>query len=418
MHFSSILNSVRRAQSFICAHSRYGLLILLSLFLLAEVVILVTPTTYTDEVSLNESALNVLTNCKDAPHRPTCYEKEVPKLLSSISMEAAFDVVREIQQLDPSYRFCHVLAHELGGLEVAKDPAQWFNTIPRCPSDGLCSNGCVHGAAVERFSTEVLSDAEIEIVIPDLSIACEAREGYNPTPLDQAMCYHGIGHMGVHITKARVEKSLEICDRVAEKGGEKSLKRLCDEGVFMQLFQPLEPEDYALVDQLPVTPTRENLSSFCDQNGRTSEERGACWREGWPFYREDIKTAEGIVSFCATSENDTELDHCYSTVLSIVGRTSLNGTETAQNLCANLPEQWQGKCFSIAAGAILEEDRSRGADAVTFCSNAPSESNQIACYDRLVAVATFIFHPTDTKLRQLCAALPAPWRGQCTAQML
>jgi hypothetical protein len=364
-----------------------------------------------------ERVAAVVAACEDARHRPTCYEREVPKLLSEISMEETFAVVRGIQAADAAYRFCHVLAHELGGLEVAKDPQNWFDVIPRCPTDGLCSNGCVHGAAVERFSTEVLSDEEIEGVIPDLARACEAREGFSPTPLDQAMCYHGIGHMSVHITASRIDTALDICDRVAVKEDGRDYTRLCDEGVFMQLFQPLEPEDFALVDLLPMTPTKENLASFCSMYGTTPEEEASCWREGWPFYREEIHTPEGLVAFCGVSAGEQATQRCYETTLSIVGRGSLASPETTRALCAALPEARQSLCFSIMAGTILEEDRARGADAAGYCAAVPTLREQRACYDRLEGIATFVFHPSDARLKTLCDALPSPWSERCFAKI-
>jgi len=398
-------------------HTRYILFGLLVTAVAAELLLLsVTDTAMPAARSLDRAAAEVFAVCSDAPHRPTCYEQEVPKLLSSISMEDAFVVVRRIQQTDPSYRFCHVLGHKLGEQEVAKDPTNWFDVIPRCPSDGLCSNGCIHGAAVERFNKEVFSDEEIEAAIPDLKRACEAREGYNPTPLDQAICYHGIGHMNVHLTSARVEKSLEICDRVAVKEDGRDFERVCDEGVFMQLFQPLEPEDFALVEQLPVQPTKENLAQFCKDNGRDAEEAAACWREGWPFYSQEMHTPEGLTAFCDTGMGIEAENRCYDTTLSIIGRSSLDDPDAASRLCSGLAAARQAQCFAIAAGAILEEDRTQGPAAAAFCGNAPTESNREACYDRLTSTATFVFHPTDPKLRELCSALPTPWHDRCVAQ--
>lgn len=393
------------------------LLIALGVVIVGELVFLFFYTTDVQSVrGLNAYAAEVVAVCKDAPHHPTCYEKEIPKLLMFLSMEKVFDVIRIVKKDDSSYRFCHVLAHEIGGREVTKDLSKWFDVIPKCPSDGLCSNGCVHGAAVARFAKETLSDEEIEPAIADLSIACEARDGYNPTSLDQAICYHGIGHISVHLTNAHIQKSLEICDRVAVKEDGRNFERVCDEGVFMQLFQPLEPEDFALIDQLPVAPTKENLATFCADNSRTTAEQSACWREGWPFYREEIHTPEGIVAFCSNAPNETEVDKCYDTTLSIIGRTSIDDPQTAQRICVGLPQSRQGQCFAIAAGAILEEDRNMSADAVSFCGQISSELNRTACYDKLVHIATFVFHPTDLELKNLCSTLPSLWQQKCRIQ--
>ena len=140
--------------------------------------------------------------------------------------------------------------------EVARDPENWMDVIARGPADGLCSNGFIHGAAVARFSKEVLSSEEIKETIPDLQIACETREGFDPTGLDQAICYHGIGHVLVHLTEADLDSSLKICEEVALKSDGRDFRQVCNEGVFMQIFQPLEPEDFALLDKLEFKPTK------------------------------------------------------------------------------------------------------------------------------------------------------------------
>ena len=356
-------------------------------------------------------AAQILAECEDASYRPTCYEEEVPKLLGTFSLEDTFEVVRQLQKEDESYRFCHVLAHELGEREVAKDPSRWFDIIPRCPQDGLCSNGCVHGAAVERFSQEVLNDEQITSIIPDLDHACEPRDGFNPTLLDQAICYHGIGHMAMHITKADIPKSLDICDQIVYKEDGRNFERVCDEGVFMQIFQPLEPEDYALVEALPMIPTADNLNEFC--NYYDKNERAACWREGWPLIEDSTRSSEGIVRFCSNTADAIEERICYDTALSVMARHSLDTPGRAHTICGGLPEERQGQCYRISAVAIIEEDRTRGVEAVEFCEAISEEDPQNACYEGLVNAINFVFHAESENQQNVCDALPNPWNERC-----
>jgi len=392
------------------------LIFLLVVLILVEVGVLLSPILKGKSYTLQAYAQSVIETCKDEKYRPTCYEREIPDLLSVISIEEVFDVLRLVQEKDSSYRFCHVLAHEVGERETAKDPSLWFDVIPRCPTDGLCSNGCIHGATVERFSKEVLSDEEIELAIPDLAIACEPRGDWNPSPLDQAICYHGLGHMGIHITKADIGKSLEICDLIARKEDGRNYEQVCDEGVYMQLFQPLEPEDFALIDELSMKPSAENLSEFCRNNSSSAAEEAACWREGWPFFREKLQSGGGIVEFCSHSPNEEQEENCYGTVLAVLGRTSLDNPEQAVRVCSELPAIRQGQCFSIAAVAVVEEGRKRGVEAVAFCKSAPSEELTGVCYDTLVSRASFVFHPTSPEFGAMCDALPQPWQERCFLQ--
>jgi hypothetical protein len=102
-------------------------------------------------------AKQIVAICKNKNHSNLCYEKEIPKLMDkpySLSMENAFQVARQVQIADTSYNFCHVLGHKLSAKETKKDPTLWQQVIGRCPQ-GVCSNGCIHGAFQERFRTEL-----------------------------------------------------------------------------------------------------------------------------------------------------------------------------------------------------------------------------------------------------------------------
>ncbi|MEZ4200780.1 MAG: hypothetical protein R3B69_04370 [Candidatus Paceibacterota bacterium] len=91
---------------------------------------------------------------------PKCYDEEIPKLMDAgMSMEDAFAVTATIQDLDPSYQYCHVLGHELSAKETAKDPSRWKDVVARSPL-GMCSNGGVHGAFQERFRVEHFDEDE------------------------------------------------------------------------------------------------------------------------------------------------------------------------------------------------------------------------------------------------------------------
>ena len=363
-------------------------------------------------------AERVIEKCAEAQYRPYCYEQKVPDLLDEIPVEDIFDVIRVIKQKDTSYQFCHVLAHELGTREVTNDPENWIDVIARGPADGLCSNGFIHGAAVARFSKEVLTDEEIDVSLPELQIACEARDSWNPTPLDQAICYHGMGHVLLHLTGAKIEKSLEICDEIAIKEDGRNYLRVCDEGVFMQIFQPLEPEDFALIEELPIKPTKETLAGFCADNSSDVAEESACWREGWPFFREELRTPGGITAFCANSSNEEQTQNCVTTALTIQGRHGLDKPTELAELCNALPADMQGQCFNLSAGAYIEEDKSASSKAVAFCAYAGSKDIEDGCYRHLIRMSGFIFGAQRGFAQELCEALPSDWLTQCMEETL
>ena len=351
--------------------------------------------------------------CAERSNKAECYEKEVPKLLEDVSLEKVFSVVREIRKQDKSYQFCHVLGHEIGVWEVGRDPSKWIDLMHKNPPDSLCSNGYVHGIIVGRFNKAVLSVAEIDAIVPDLSRACEPTSDWNPASLDKAMCYHGMGHVLTQITGPDIPLSVEYCKKISVKGGE-DFSQVCISGVFMQIFQPLEPEDFALIERLPVKPTKETLVSFCSVYA-TEVERSQCFGEGWTLFREEIQSAEGIMKFCMTSDSVLTQKDCLTSVLSIGARGSLWNTKKQEAICVRLPKKIGQMCFNVLAEAIVEEDRTEIKAATDVCYGAPAEFRD-GCFGYLLALSDFTFGDNEQAKKQLCEALPGEWLSRCNVR--
>ena len=103
------------------------------------------------------AAETIIATCAQESYAPSCYDKEIPKLMDEgYSMEQAF-AVTQVARKDPSYQYCHVLGHYLAAKETQKDPENWKDVIARIPL-GMCSNGAIHGAFQERFRAESLPE--------------------------------------------------------------------------------------------------------------------------------------------------------------------------------------------------------------------------------------------------------------------
>lgn len=354
-------------------------------------------------------AERVVETCSNEGDRSACYEKEIPQMLSDLSLPRVFDVVRRVRELDTSYQFCHVLAHKLGERVVAENPEKWLDAIPLNPSDGLCSNGFIHGVTGGRFRSEVLDKAQLKALVPDFTRACAPRDDWNASELDRAICSHGMGHLYMFITDAEIPVALSLCeDTMPER-----LKRVCREGVFMQIYQPLEPDDFLLIDRLPVKPTKETVRSFCARYTK-DEYEGACLRESWPFFREEVMTGVGISEFCSGQPNAREEVACYESSFALAGRLSLAEPAKLLDICGGTEGEWEEMCYDAGARAILEEDRMSGGKALTFCESAPPEQSG-ACLASLVDTAKFIFG--DSREREMfCGLVPDDLSARCSGR--
>lgn len=326
-----------------------------------------------------------------------CYEQEVPKLYPERSASEIFEVIREIRERDRSYQFCHVLAHKLGELVVAEDVAAWLDAIPLNPTDGMCSNGFIHGVIVGRFRNDTLDEKTLQKTIPDFARACEPRPNWRPSGLDQAICYHGMGHLFMFITGADINRSLSVCDAIT-RSPTGNFERVCREGVFMQTYQPLEPDDFALLELLPEKPTRDNYRRLCAPYD--DDDEGACLREAWPFFRDDI-IAGRVAEFCSGQPNEAEENKCYESALTIIGRQMLGDSTQSAAACDTVPTPRRGECYTIVAQAILEEDRRQGDEAIAFCEQG-GEAVAHVCISSLVSRASWLFGPHSPEHEAFC----------------
>lgn len=358
---------------------------------------------------LQQYANEVVDKCSSKNWHPSCYDKEIPKLLNAISLEEAFQVTKLVQEKDSSYWYCHVLGHNISAKETAKDPSKWKEVITRCPS-GVCSNGCIHGAFQERFRKEELTEAEIDKLMPDLENICEEKPSWHPTGLEQATCYHALGHLMMYISGADIKKSNAICELTAKKSDGRNFLQTCYEGNFMQIFQPLEPEDFGLVKNI-APKIKQEAVSFCSRF--SSQKKAACRRESWPLSREQILTPNGLVKFCSYTNDLSEQKICYNAMFYIITAQVNFDQDKIKKFCGDLPQNHKGQCFANSASRMIETDYRLAPNSVQLCAEASKFNVQNDCYKELLFYSTFNFHSGSEEFLKLCNAMPEPWKGKC-----
>lgn len=365
-----------------------------------------------DESNASSVAHMIYESCATAVYRPTCYEDRLSESLGPLDPLSAMDVIRKLRHLDEEYVFCHTAAHIVGEFAVSLDTDNWLSVVAQGPRDGLCSFGFEHGAILGRFNSEYLEGDALEYAVGQLANACEKRDGFNPSQLQQAMCYHGIGHVLVHITNADIDTALSACTEIAIKADQRDFSRVCYEGVYMQLFQPLEPEDYALIDQLPLQPERGNLETFCDNFSTSADMYAVCWREAWPLFLSGDWGYDELEYHC--SYLDAHQRHqCYVSGFTIHARHNLGTIAKLQNFCSSTSEERQAECFQIAALAYLEEDPANIDQAVKVCNETRESGLREQCYSYLANTSSFIYTETSELKTALCDAIPEKYRGNC-----
>lgn len=391
------------------------LMILFSLILLAEVSFLLQGNVseilkISNDTTFKKHADYIIKLCAGERYHPACYDREIPKLMDQISMSDVFEVTRIIQVEDSTYPYCHVLGHELAAREVNKDPSKWKDVVSMCPA-GMCSNGCLHGGFQERFRSETFTDVQIEMVKPDLATICEKRSNWNPTGLEQASCYHAVGHLSMYLTGADIYKAGELCNYAALKSDGRNFTQTCLDGTFMQIFQPLEPDDFALIAGKEVK--RDELKSFCMKF--QGQQRTSCWHEGWPLYVPEITKPDGLMNYCNSSvlSTDADKDQCFLSLFYVLMVQFNFDTKKVQIFCSALPEKRLNQCFANTASRLIETDYRNINEVAAYCAAAPTLASQAACYDEMIIYSTFNFHAGSPEFYKLCNVLPEDWKNKC-----
>ncbi len=358
-----------------------------------------------------QMANQILQKCSSAPHHQSCYDKEIPKLMDNpnrLTMEESFQLTRLIQEKDSSFPYCHVLGHNLSAKEVKKDPSKWKEVLHRCPS-GLCSNGCIHGGFQERFRAESFTPQQVEDVKVDLKTICEKVSNWNPTGLEQASCYHALGHLTMYITDADIKGSIKLCDEIAVKEDGRSFLQVCLDGVFMQIYQPLEPEDFALIVGKEVK--RSDVDYFC--SSFSAQAKASCISESWPLFREEILAdPKELVNFCS-KEDQGARSRCFEGMFYVLVAQFNFDEEKIKNYCMKIPNELTGKCFANTASRMIETDYKNISRSVSLCSSVLDVKAQEECFDELVNYSAYNFHRGSAEFLKLCNDLPNPWRGKC-----
>ena len=359
-----------------------------------------------------QEAARVIEACQSESYRPACYDTEIPKVMDrGLSFEESFKVTALIQEQDSSYWYCHVLGHNVSAKEAAKDISKWTEVVARCPT-GVCSNGCLHGAFQERFRGEHVNEEELEALIPEIKGICERGEGHrNYTGLEQASCYHALGHLTMYITNADINRAIDVCDRVSIDG-ERRFDNLCYDGAFMQIFQPLEPEDIALVQDIAPTTQKEAIA-YCAQFEGTR--RTSCYMESWPLFVDSFDKEYGAIEdFCDRSFSSRDKTRCFNGVFYVMAARSNFDEERVAEICSFVSDEVKAQCYANSASRFLETDYKLAQKAVDVCEQAGEEGVSEQCYEELLFYSAYNYHAGSEPFTKLCESLPEPWSARCS----
>lgn len=362
--------------------------------------------------TIEKRARVIMDACADAAHKPSCYDGKIASMTADMSLKDSFAVADIIQKRDDVYGTCHLLGHNLAIRETAKDPLRWKDVIAECPRS-MCRNGCVHGAFQAHFGDNSFErEEELQQMVADLRTVCEERPGWQPTPLDKGTCYHAIGHSMLYVGEADITRSLALCRDIAGD----AYKKVCLDGLFMQLFQPIAEEDRLLVENVVPPPQERAVREFCGQFSKQAH--ASCWTNAWAwlFFEGDGSVNDTPVSvekFCGAAGDVFSVTYCRENLFYIIASWFQLDRGRIEEFCRGLSRQeYQAVCFAKAAERFMEAAPHRAREAVGMCAAAPEPDAKNACYQAIAGAVSFMLPLASPYRTDVCAALPEPWRDR------
>ena len=242
---------------------------------------------------------------------------------------------------------------------------------------------------MDRFKEEKLLPSQFDAFTKELNGLCEPRNNKLMSDHERFGCYHALGHLLMYATDADTNHSVDLCTRLTRFTNNPMMTSSCNDGVFMQIFQPLEPEDFALIKG--KVPEKGSLFQYC--GAFSQEAQTSCWSEGWPLYFKRIEDPKETVAYCLRLPREEQRAWCVSGMFSrMVTHFNLDETRIG-HYCDQVPANLKGKCYGISASRMLDIDKRLLDRANRFCGGIKEESMRKECFINIESTVRFISSP-------------------------
>ena len=321
---------------------------------------------------LVEIAKNIKDECvKDAKsfgNKETCYSKKFNLLAEKSGPELSFQVMGELQKIDPDAVGCHLIAHGIGLGSYKWNPNEWRKLIREMnPS---CNYGAIHGV-LENYINSLPQKSFSKEIIPTIC-------GENP----RADCNHIIGHMILVETDGDVKEGLSLCEVLTDP----IQLNHCYSGVFMEEETALNLITHGIVDKSWLNwPARlPELDKLC--RTFSGEKFKACWTELVHVivvaYGNDPKS---VFNYCSRAPSNDAAQSCKYHGIGI-----------------------------MAAGTNFDLPKIKSWCDFKQLDNPNFKSN---CYVQLVASTISTIPKEQDKIKQFCQSLESAYQPSCFDQI-
>lgn len=338
---------------------------------------------------INEYVQTTLGKCFDINGRDGCYKQAADALYDQFGLRKTLDVLKKNEQHPKVYARCHEVTHYLSRREFDQQ-GSIAKVYSKC--DATCHGGCYHGT-LEAY----LKKAHDQNLQTTFATICGKQKDYQK-PLEFNECFHGLGHAAMFVNDMELLTSLKLCDTISDH----KHKERCFTGVFMENSSSSTSFDH-------VSKYIKTDDPFYPCNSMEEKYQALCWQYQSSYFSIiSNQDWEKVADLCLQIPEEYQ-DRCFRTIgTNQVGFTT--SLQTMKHDCGLMPsEHFKDICVAGVVSSLSYRFVGDMQKMIDFCTIADTE-NRESCFKQ-VGSGILDWNNSKDVAKKECKKIPDP-QGQ------
>lgn len=357
-------------------------------------------------------AIKVYKACFNRQRGYECYEKEFDLLAKNNKLEYSTIVLEGLQKIDPSLKFCHLVAHQISAAEVSKSPNNWMDLFNKIDVN-KCSMGFFHGV-IEGHSRLDPQFILNENTIPQICSQIIERASKNVRGFDiQHSCAHAIGHLLLVKEAGDIQKAVAICEVLSS-----DLEAGCYLGVFMESSFRENLVAHGISNQ-PLWDEKfiEKETKVCEEY--TDQASIACWHSLGNLYSVISNYSPvRLFEMCKRPSTNENRISCYfgGIVAMSVSMVSTGNNKDISLLCKPYLNNLElyDDCIDYVVMYTLGSSDKFTFEMVNFCQQI-GQNHKDLCFEKIKDNLNILY--SKEKQKEICSEASSQYTSFCKYYM-
>lgn len=329
-----------------------------------------------------------------------CYPQAFASLIKQHDLNFTLATLSVLQDIEPSARGCHLIAHSIAIGETEKNPGNWEKLIGQLDPN-TCGGGLTHGVleAHSRFDTNFKLNAQ------SLTQICNSLSQESKQMAEESNCDHIMGHLMLVQTSGNIPKAMYECSQVPDQ-----FKFGCSGGVFMENLTRDNLVAHQIESHIPWNrDTASTQADLCKKYSGIMFQ--GCWREMAHLYTVIANYNPLEVYKLCNQTDDIEANlQCYFHGTGIMLLSPSITNQEIASICQVVPQSEIERCFNEIAFNTLGVSPKYIDKMVLFCNSIDNAYSQ-SCYSQIGEQLNHLVSVGEKK--QLCNQVPFNYQNLC-----